>query len=112
MCLSAVTLCPLTKKAAVMLQCFDHIILRLAYGDIFRDQTSHLVPTQDDLLTLIWFFLAHNGGHHLWRELSICEELPHTNGLIAGRGATDIAANLFTTFANFVAQNLISPLTI
>lgn len=87
MYLSAVTLCPLTKKAAVMLQCFDHIILRLAYGDILRNQTSHLVPTQDDLLTLIWFFLAHNGGHHLRREFSICEELPHTNGLIVGRGA-------------------------
>lgn len=55
MYLSAVTLCPLTKKTTVMLQCLDHIILRLAYGDIFRDQTSHLVPTQDDLLTLIWF---------------------------------------------------------
>ena len=52
MYLSAVTLCPLTKKTAVMLQCFDHIILRLAYGDIFRDQTSHLVPTQDDFLTM------------------------------------------------------------
>ena len=47
MCLSAVTLCPLTKKATVMFQCFDHIILRLVYGDIFWDQTSHLVPTQD-----------------------------------------------------------------
>ena len=84
MYLSAVTLCPLTKKATVMLQCFDHIILRLAYGDIFRDQTSHLVPTQDDLLTLIWFFLAHNGGHHLWRELALRKELPHTDGLVMG----------------------------
>jgi len=70
-----------------MLQCFDHIILRLAYGDIFRDQTSYLVPTQDDFLSLVGFFFAHNGGHHLWRELSICEELSHTNGLIVGRGA-------------------------
>ena len=87
MCLSAVTLCPLTKKAAVMFQCFDYIILRLAYGDIFRDQTSHLVPTQDDLLPLVWFLLAHNSGNNLRREFSVCEELPHTNGLIVGRGA-------------------------
>ena len=87
MYLSAVTLCPLTKKTAVMLQCFDHIILRLAYGDILRDQTSHLVPTQDDLLPLIWFFLPHNIRYHFRCEFSFREELPHTNGLIVGRGA-------------------------
>ena len=87
MCLSAVTLCPLTKKAAVMLQCFDHIILRLAYGDIFRDQTSHLVATQDDLLSLVWFLLAHNSGNNLRRELAVREELAHPNGLCVGRGA-------------------------
>ena len=80
MCLSAVTLCPLTKKAAVMLQRFDHIILRLAYGDIFRDKTSHLVPTQDDFLTLVWLFLAHNGRYHFRCEFAFREELPHTNG--------------------------------
>ena len=68
-----------------MLQCFDHIILRLADGDILRDQTSHLITTQNDLLTLVGFLLAHNSGNNLRRELSICEELPHTNGLIVGR---------------------------
>ena len=47
-----------------MLQCFDHIILRLADGDILRDQASHLVPTQDDFLTLVWLFLAHNGRYY------------------------------------------------
>ena len=83
MYLSAVTLCPLTKKAAVMLQCFDHIILRLADGDILRDQASHLVPTQDDFLTLVWLFLAHNGRYYFRCEFAFREELPHTNGLIA-----------------------------
>lgn len=65
-----------------MLQGLQHIVLRLADGNILGDQASHLVPSQDDLLTLVWFFLAHNGGHYLRREFSICEELPHTNGLI------------------------------
>ena len=70
-----------------MLQRFDHILLRLAHGDILRDQTSHLVPTQDDLLALVWFFFAHNGRYYFRREFAFREELPHTDGLIVGRGA-------------------------
>ena len=67
-----------------MLQGLQHIVLRLADGNILGDQASHLVPSQDDLFPLVGLFFTHNGGHHLWRELSICEELPHTNGLVMG----------------------------
>lgn len=69
-----------------MLQCFDHIILRLADGDILRDQASHLIPTQDDFLTLVRFLLAHNSRYYFRCEFAFREELPHTNGLIVGRG--------------------------
>ena len=67
-----------------MLQCFDHILLRLAYGDILRDQASHLIPTQDDFLTLVWFLLTHNGRYSFRCEFAFREELPHTDGLIMG----------------------------
>ena len=69
-----------------MLQCFDHIVLRLAHGDILRDQASHLIPTQDDFLTLVRFLLAHNGRYRFRCEFAFREELPHTDGLIVGRG--------------------------
>ena len=70
-----------------MLQCLDHIILRLAHRDILRDQASHLIPTQDDFLTLVRFLLAHNGRYYFRCEFAFREELPHTDSLIVGRGA-------------------------
>ena len=68
-----------------MLQRFDHIILRLRQWDILRNQAAHLVATQNDFLPLVGFLLAHNGGDHLRRELTIREKLTHPNGLCEGR---------------------------
>ena len=82
--LPAVTIRPLTEKAAVMLQGLQHIVLRLADGNILGDQASHLVPSQNDLFPLVGLFFTHNGGHHLWRELALRKELPHTDGLVKG----------------------------
>ena len=67
-----------------MLQGLQHIVLRLADGNILGDQASHLVPSQDDLFPLVGLFFTHNGGHHLWRELALRKELPHTDGLVMG----------------------------
>ena len=57
-------------------------LLRLVDGDIFRDQASHPVPTQNNLLTLIRLFLAHNRRNRFCCQLAFLEKLPHTDCLI------------------------------
>ena len=84
--LPAVTLGTVTQKLVVMLQRLADILLRLVDGDIFRDQASHPVPTQNNLLTLIRLFLAHNRRDRLRSQLAFFKKLPHTDCLIVGRG--------------------------
>ena len=84
--LPAVTLGTVTQKPVVMLQRLADILLRLVDGDIFRDQASHPVPTQNNLLTLIRLFLAHNRRDRLRSQLAFFKKLSHTDRLIVGRG--------------------------
>ena len=70
----------------VILQGFDHIVLRLLGGKVFGDERFQPFRLEADFLFLVGFLLAHDGEDHIGVEPAVLGKFFHLQGLGQGRG--------------------------
>ena len=69
----------------VILQGFDHIVLRLLGGEVFGDKGFQPFRLEADFLFLVWLLLTHDGENHVGVEPAVLGELFHLQCLGQGR---------------------------